>query len=119
MAKVSRPILLDASAAIEFLSLGVYGKVCKALGKMACVAEYVAKWEIRGYRDRLTKRWKRFDSSRITATSTPPPALPQGPFRREVREVPAILSDPGSRRSGRTGDIRPGLGHGIRRVLQG
>ena len=71
MAGVNRPILLDADAIINLLTWGYYGKVCRKLGDMGCVAEYVARHEVKGHRQDGTGRWVPFPSGKITPSSRP------------------------------------------------
>ncbi len=70
MGKAQRPILFDADAIINLLEWGCYGKLCRALGNNACVADAV-RGEVKYYVDRVTRRRRRFNSSAITTSSVP------------------------------------------------
>lgn len=71
MAKITRPILLDADAIICLLEWDCFRRICNRLGDLACVGEFVAKREVKGHKDRVTRRWVPFRSSRITPSSVP------------------------------------------------
>ena len=70
MTKISRPILLDADAIIRLLEWDCYGKLCRALGRSACVAEAVRE-QVKYYTDQATGRRIRFNSSSITTAGVP------------------------------------------------
>ncbi len=71
MRGIQRPVIFDADAVIRLLECDVWGRVCKALGSNACLAELVAKKEVRGHRDRVTRRWRRFKSDHLSAETVP------------------------------------------------
>ena len=71
MGGIQRPVILDADAVIPLLEWGSWGKVCKALGSNACLAEYVADQEVLGYTDRCTGKWYRFRTSHLSAATVP------------------------------------------------
>ena len=71
MAKITRPILLDADAIICLLRWDCFGRICDRLGDLGCVGEFVAKHEVKGHVDRVTGRWVPFRSARITPSGVP------------------------------------------------
>lgn len=102
MAKIERPIFFDADAVIQLLTWNCWGRVCRTLGDKACLSRYVADEEVRGYRDRTTRRWRRFNSSALSANSVPR-ALEAGDLAEEQYErylryfSELAVADPGER----------------------
>ncbi len=102
MAKAHRPILFDADAFICLLEWNVFGKVRKSLGASACVAEYVIRKEIKGHRDRTTKRWIPFNCARINRESVPRLVTKDDLSGKQYEEYlqhfqSLVVADPGER----------------------
>jgi len=71
MGAITKPIFLDAVTVIQLLEWGRYGKVCRALGDLACLSEIVARVEVKHYVERTSGRTIRFDPAKVTPTSVP------------------------------------------------
>lgn len=70
MGAIERAIFIDADALILMLKWGCWGRARKILGSNACLAEYVAKVEVKGYEDRAGT-WVPFKLRHLSADSVP------------------------------------------------
>lgn len=102
MGGIQRPVIFDADAVIPLLEWNYWGKICKVLGPKACLAEYVAKEEVKGYKDCVTGRWYRFNTSHLGAETVPrvlkAEDLTPTEYEQYITHVKTLdVADPGER----------------------